>query len=250
LTTAVPVYDLRWMLGHVRWLRADAVRRLDDVGHFLGYTGCAVDITETKVSQQQQTTLIHELNHRVKNTLATVQSIAAQSLRADKKLGEARLAFESRLFALSRAHDVLTQESWQAADLGEIVERAVEPYCGQGSSRFTIKGPDVRLQPQSALAFAMALQELATNAAKYGALSAADGHVDIAWSLEAHPGGPRLSFRWHESGGPLVSPPSRRGFGSRLIERTLAHDTNGHVEVSYAPSGLSLAVTVPLPRVA
>ena len=126
--------------GHVRWLRADAVRRLDDVGHFLGYTGCAVDITETKVSQQQQTTLIHELNHRVKNTLATVQSIAAQSLRADKKLGEARLAFESRLFALSRAHDVLTQESWQAAALGEIVERAVEPYCGQGSSRFHDQG--------------------------------------------------------------------------------------------------------------
>jgi len=236
--------------GHVRWLRTDAVRRLDDGGHFLGYTGCAVDITETKVSQQQQTTLIHELNHRVKNTLATVQSIAAQSLRADKKLSEARLAFESRLFALSRAHDVLTQESWQAAALGEIVERAVEPYCGQGSSRFTIRGPDVRLQPQSALAFAMALQELATNAAKYGALSAADGHVDIAWSLEPHPAGPRLCFRWQESGGPPVSPPSRRGFGSRLIERTLAHDTDGHVEVSYAPSGLSLAVTVPLPRVA
>jgi PAS domain S-box-containing protein len=236
--------------GHVRWLRTDAVRRLDDVGHFLGYTGCAVDITETKMSQQQQTTLIHELNHRVKNTLATVQSIAAQSLRADKNLGEARLAFESRLFALSRAHDVLTQESWQAADLGEIVERAVEPYCDQGSSRFTIRGPDVRLQPQSALAFAMALQELATNAAKYGALSADDGHVDVSWSLETHPGGARLVFQWHESGGPPVSPPSRRGFGSRLIERTLAHDTNGHVEVSYAPSGLSLAVTVPLPPAA
>jgi PAS domain S-box-containing protein len=234
--------------GHVRWLRTDAVRRLDDTGHFLGYTGCAVDITETKMSQQQQTILIHELNHRVKNTLATVQSIAAQSLRADKKLGEARSAFESRLFALSRAHDVLTQESWQAADLGDIVERAVEPYGGQGRSRFTISGPDVRLQPQSALAFAMALQELATNAAKYGALSVDEGHVNVGWSLETCLDGAQLRFQWHESGGPPVSPPSRRGFGSRLIERTLAHDTNGRVEISYAPSGLSLAVTVPLPH--
>ncbi|HEX8665133.1 MAG TPA: PAS domain S-box protein [Beijerinckiaceae bacterium] len=235
--------------GSVRWLRTDAVPRLDDAGAFLGYTGCAVDITEAKVSQAQQEILINELNHRVKNTLATVQAIAAQSLRSERDAGEARQAFESRLFALSRAHDVLTQESWQAASLRDIVERAVEPYGGPGH-RFAIVGPDVRLTPHSALAFAMALQELATNAAKYGALSVPGGDVAISWRLEPTPGGACLSFQWQESGGPPVRPPKRRGFGSRLIERTLAEDTGGAVEIAYSPGGVELKLTMPLPSAA
>jgi PAS domain S-box-containing protein len=237
--------------GSVRWLRTDAVPRLDDAGAFLGYTGCAVDITEAKVSQAQQEILINELNHRVKNTLATVQAIAAQSLRSERDAGEARQAFESRLFALSRVHDVLTQESWQTANLKDIVARAVEPYGEPGRhGRFTIDGPDVRLQPQSALAFAMALQELATNAAKYGALSVPGGDVAIRWRLEPGPGSVRLRFQWQESGGPPVRPPKRRGFGSRLIERTLAEDTGGRVEIAYSPGGVELKLTMPLPNAA
>jgi PAS domain S-box-containing protein len=233
-------------LGSVRWLRTDAVPRLDDTGAFLGYTGCGVDVTEAKVSQGQQAVLINELNHRVKNTLATVQAIAAQSLRPDRDGAEAREAFESRLLALSRAHDVLTQESWQTAGLREIVERAVEPYGGADARRFVINGPDVRLQPHNALTFAMALQELATNAAKYGALSAPKGEVSIAWRMEPAVDRARLHFQWRETGGPPVLPPKRRGFGSRLIERTLAEDTNGHVEISYDPKGVRLELTMPL----
>jgi PAS domain S-box-containing protein len=237
--------------GSVRWLRTDAVPRLDDAGAFLGYTGCAVDITEAKVSQEQQEILINELNHRVKNTLATVQAIAAQSLRSERDAGEARQAFESRLFALSRAHDVLTQESWQTANLRDIVDRAVEPYEGPAQRvRFAIAGPDVRLQPHSALAFAMALQEMATNAAKYGALSVPGGDVTIMWRLEPGPGGAFLRFQWRESGGPPVRPPKRRGFGSRLIERTLAKDTGGEVEIAYSPGGFELRLTMPLPSAA
>jgi PAS domain S-box-containing protein len=237
--------------GTVRWFRTEAVPRLDDAGAFLGYTGCAVDVTEAKVSQEQQEILINELNHRVKNTLATVQAIAAQSLRSERDAGEARQAFESRLFALSRAHDVLTQESWQTANLRDIVERAVEPYGSPGhGGRFAIAGPDVRLQPHSALAFAMALQELATNAAKYGALSVPGGDVAIRWRLEPGPGGAFLRFQWRESGGPLVRPPKRRGFGSRLIERTLAKDTGGEVEITYSPGGIELKLTMPLPSAA
>jgi PAS domain S-box-containing protein len=234
--------------GNIRWLRTEAVPRLDDAGAFLGYTGCAVDITQAKVSQEQQEILINELNHRVKNTLATVQAIAAQSLRSERDATEARQAFESRLFALSRAHDVLTQESWQTANLKDIVERAVEPYAGPDHrGRFAIAGPDVRLQPQSALAFAMALQELATNAAKYGALSVPGGDVAIGWWLEPGPGRSCLRFQWRERGGPPVLPPKRRGFGSRLIERTLAEDTGSQVEISYDPSGVRLGLTMPLP---
>jgi len=234
-------------LGLVRWLRTDAVPRLDDSGTFLGYTGCGVDVSDAKVSQEHQEVLIHELNHRVKNTLATVQAIAAQSLRPEREGTEARQAFESRLFALSRAHDVLTQESWQTAGLRNIVETAIEPYGGADGRRFVITGPDVRLPPHSALAFAMALQELATNAAKYGALSVPGGEVSIDWRLEpAAVSRALLHFRWRETRGPPVLPPKRRGFGSRLIERTLAGDTNGQVEISYDPSGVRLELTMPL----
>ena len=175
-----------------------------------------------------------------------MQAIAAQSLRPDRDGADARQAFESRLFALSRAHDVLTQESWQTAGLRDIVERAVEPYGGADARRFVITGPDVRLQPHNALTFAMALQELATNAAKYGALRCLGRGLDrladgaCPWTVLAS------TFNGEKPGGLLVLPPKRRGFGSRLIERTLAEDTNSHVEISYDPKGVRLELTMPL----
>jgi PAS domain S-box-containing protein len=157
--------------GKPTWLRCEAVPRMSDSGAFLGYTGCAIDITDVKRAEEHQTLLIHELNHRVKNTLATVQSVATQTLRNAPTLEGAREAFEARLLALSRTHDVLTRENWDGANLGEIVSQAFEPYQHQGPGRLKQSGPEVRLQPRTALAVAMALQELATNALKYGALS-------------------------------------------------------------------------------
>jgi PAS domain S-box-containing protein len=224
--------------GAVRWLRCEGVARLDDTGAFLGYTGCNVDVTDVKVAQEHQELLINELNHRVKNTLATVQSIASQSLRNAASPADARDAVERRLFALSRAHDVLTRENWESAGIGEIVRQAMEPYMSHGAERFALAGPDVRLAPRVALAVAMALQELATNAVKYGALSTLEGRIAVRWSLDRAEAGPRLLLRWEESGGPPVAPPQRRGFGSRLIERSLAQDLDGAARIEFAPGGV------------
>ena len=230
----------------VRWLRCEGVPRLDDEGNFLGYTGCNVDITDVKLAGERQILLINELNHRVKNTLATVQSIAAQTLRNAQSPNQAREEFEVRLFALSRAHDVLTRENWIGADLREIIDGAVQPYRSWGGSRVRIKGPEVRLLPQTALALAMALHELATNAVKYGALSNASGQVDIAWTVLSGDQHERILMRWKESGGPPVQPPTRRGFGTRLIERSLAHDLGGEATIDFASEGVVCTICAPV----
>jgi two-component sensor histidine kinase len=190
--------------------------------------------------------LIHELNHRVKNTLATVQSIATQTLRNAGVSQEPRMALEARLFALSRAHDVLTRENWEGASLREIVAQSIEPYRGIGEGRLNGEGPEVRLSPRTALALAMALQELATNAAKHGALASMTGRVDITWSLDEAVQPARLHLRWEEKGGAPVQPPQRRGFGTRLIERSLASDLQGNVRIDFAPGGVVCTIEAPM----
>jgi two-component sensor histidine kinase len=188
--------------------------------------------------------LINELNHRVKNTLATVQSIASQSLRGSQTTEQARRAMEERLFALSRVHDVLTRESWEGAGLHDVVEQAMAPYRHERADRLHVEGPEVRLSPRMALAIAMALQELATNAVKYGALANETGAIAITWRLLEED--TRLRLAWRETGGPPVRAPERRGFGTRLIERSLAQDLNGRVEISFAPDGIVCTVDAPL----
>jgi len=190
--------------------------------------------------------LIEELNHRVKNTLATVQSITAQTLRTADSKEAARDAVETRLLALSRAHDVLTRERWGGANLTEVVERALEPYQVPGENRFRIVGSHLRVTPRMSLALAMALHELATNAVKYGALSNKAGSVEVSWKVANGTTPPRLSLRWAEAGGPAVTKPQRRGFGSRLIERSLAHDLDGHVAITFAPTGVVCTVDAPV----
>jgi PAS domain S-box-containing protein len=236
--------------GQVRWLRCEGVPRLDDGHRFLGYTGCNVDITDAKVAEEHHRLLINELNHRVKNTLATVQSIASQTLRNASTSAEARDALEARLIALSRAHDVLTRENWEGAWIHEVVTQAISPFLGEGGRRFHHRGTDVRLPPRTALALAMAFQELATNAVKYGALSNGKGEIHLVWLLDHTSEVPRLFLRWEERGGPEVVPPSRRGFGSRLIERSLAQDLGGEVKIVFAPTGVVCTVDAPLPKMA
>ena len=190
-------------------------------------------------AEEHRRLLLNELNHRVKNTLATVQSIASQTLRNSATVGQAHEALESRLLALSRVHDVLTRESWDGADMGEIVAQALEPFGDPGGKRLRFEGPSVRLSPRTALALSMAFQELATNAVKYGSLSNGTGSVRIGWGLADGPDGhPRLHMRWEEVGGPSVRPPKRRGFGSRLLERALAHDLDGAVTLEFAATGV------------
>ncbi len=236
--------------GAVRWLRCEGVPRLDDAGRFLGYTGCNVDITDAKLAEEHLLLLIHELNHRVKNTLATVQSIAAQSLRGldGPEAEAARAAFEARLLALARVHDVLTKESWDGAELSAVVADAIRPLdaAGNAPSRFRVEGPPLRLSPRLALSIAMALHELGTNAVKYGALSNEGGTIGIAWALRRGEE-TQLCLRWEERGGPPVSKPTRTGFGSRLIERSLARELAGEVTLTYEPTGVVCTIDAPVP---
>jgi two-component sensor histidine kinase len=198
-------------------------------------------------SDARQRLLINELNHRVKNTLATVQSIAAQSF----KVGDpeaARDAFEARLFALSKTHDVLTRENWEGANLHDIVAEALAPYRREQTERFTIGGAPLQMPPRVALSLAMALHELSTNAAKYGAFSTDSGRVSVQWDVTETADADKVTLRWREQGGPLVQEPTRKGFGSRLIERGLTRELAGEVTLDYQPSGLSCTISFPLPK--
>ena len=234
--------------GAVRWLRCEGVPRLDDGGTFLGYTGCNVDITDAKFAEEHLLLLIHELNHRVKNTLATVQSIANQSLRGleGAEADAARAAFEARLLALARVHDVLTRESWEGAEIGTVVADAIRPLDATEVSRFRVSGPPLRLPPRIALSIAMALHELGTNAVKYGALSREGGRIDIGWTIRRDDE-VCLTLRWVESGGPPVAKPTRTGFGSRLIERSLARELAGEVNLAFDPAGVVCTIVAPVP---
>jgi two-component sensor histidine kinase/integral membrane sensor domain MASE1 len=193
------------------------------------------EINQRRRAEGHQRLLMNELNHRVKNTLATVQSMGAQSLRSGRSLDEAKEAFVSRIMALSQAHNLLTAESWESADLEDVVRMAVAAFDEPDRSRFSIAGPGVRLKAAHALGLAMALHELGSNATKYGALSSDGGSVAIAWTVGD---GGEVTFVWQEAGGPPVEPPLRRGFGSRLIQEGLAREFAGDVEMDYRPGGL------------
>ncbi|MFT4933678.1 MAG: PAS domain S-box-containing protein [Pseudoalteromonas distincta] len=202
------------------------------------------DITERKLAEEHLRLMVHELNHRVKNSLATVQAIAAQTLRGGGVSPQVRESLTSRLLALAQAHDVLTDARWSGARLEEIAAQAAEPY---GADRFHIDGPPVILPPRTAIAMALAFHELATNAAKYGALSNAAGQVDLSWTVSEQSDPRRLALTWRETGGPPVTPPTRRGFGTRLIQRGLAAEFVGEVRMDFQASGLVCQVDVALP---
>jgi two-component sensor histidine kinase len=241
--------EVIWPDGSHHWLllRADLEASHGPEGAvFIRATGVAFDITERKLWEDRQQLLINELNHRVKNTLATVQSIAVQSFRDLGPEGDLRVkTFQDRLMALARAHDILTRDNWEGAELGELIDEVIEPYCRQSSGRCNVDGPRVRLTPNVALAISMAVHELATNAAKYGALSVPGGHVSITWTLTFDE--PRhMTLCWQEHGGPPVVPPMRKGFGTRLIERSLAHELAGEAILAYVPTGLVCTIKAPL----
>jgi PAS domain S-box-containing protein len=205
------------------------------------------DITERKEAEERQRLLVNELNHRVKNSLATVQAIAAQSLRGPDVPEEARERFLARLIALARANDLLVAERWHGASLSAIAAQVASPYAGTADAeRFRIEGPPVELSPKAAIALALALHELATNAAKYGALSAPGGRVELSWSLEGEGAAARLRLTWREVGGPPASQPTKTGFGSRLLERGLSTELRAKVNLDYRPSGLVFTLTAPM----
>ncbi|MDP1641024.1 MAG: HWE histidine kinase domain-containing protein [Phenylobacterium sp.] len=206
------------------------------------------DETAAKLAEDQRILLLNELNHRIKNTLATVQSIVDHTLRAADVDAGTRNVLTERLIALAQAHNVLVAESWAGADLGAIVERALAPHDGSGRGRFRIEGPRVFLSPQQAVSLSLVLHELTTNAIKYGALSTVDGQVAISWNLAHDAMGARsMNLLWEETGGPPVAPPGdREGFGLRLIARSFGQDGDGRTRIEYRPEGLVCSVNVPL----
>lgn len=200
------------------------------------------DMTDRVLADQRQRLLMDELNHRVKNTLATVQAIAQQTLRGAADPDRFAGAFEARLLALSQTHNALTDSRWEGAGLRQILNQELGPY---GDERIRMDGPDVHLPARVALSLGMVFHELATNAAKYGALSTA-GRLLLSWAIGESGG---LDFEWRETGGPPAVPPDRRGFGSRLIERSITGELHGTIAAEYGEPGLVVRFNVPLDRV-
>jgi len=233
--------------GTILWVsvRSSPVRSAS--GQLLYVVRVVQDITERKRAERRQKLLIDELNHRVKNTLATVQSLAAQSARGGPSPADFRERFEGRLIALSKAHDQLTMYHWESADLRELVTGSLAPYAGV--ERVVLRGEDVVLRPRAVLTLAMAFHELTTNAAKYGALSAPCGRIEIRWQPVRPQGGDgraELQIEWQEEGGPAVEEPQQRGFGSKLIEGSVAAELGGSARLLFAPEGLRCKMRIPL----
>jgi two-component sensor histidine kinase len=201
------------------------------------------EISRSHLLQERQTMMLHELNHRVRNTLTTVQSLARQSLRTDAT-GE---RLEGRIISLSKTHDLLSRDDWAGASLLTVLENELAPFREGQADRFRLDGPDVNLPPRYVLALGMTLHELTTNAAKYGALSVQTGGVDIEWRVTTvETGAHRLTLEWREDGGPSVSEPQRRGYGTRLINGGVAHELGGTVNLDFKASGLRCTLDVPL----
>jgi two-component sensor histidine kinase/CheY-like chemotaxis protein len=202
-----------------------------------------IDARERETADKLQKLILDEMHHRIKNTLATVSAIAAQSLRTATSIEHGRHAIENRLVALGRAHDLLMQVSWANASLMDTIRGATEPYDAAGAGRFLIDGPDIRITSGAVIALAMTFNELCTNTTKFGALSAADGRIEIAWTFDLHT--QRLRLTWAEKGGPAVEPPTRRSFGTRMMG-SLGQQLNGQVELDYRPTGFVYVLDVPL----
>ena len=232
-----------------RWVRNNVSLVHDTQGHPEFITAISVDITAEMGAQlelarqaERQSLLVHELNHRVKNTLTTVQALAARIVRDRSDPEGGYQTFVGRLMALAHAHDVLTHEQWIEADLLDVVAGAVSPFQGE-QARIAARGPSLIVSPGQVLALSMALHELGTNATKYGALSSADGRVSVTWATDDD-----LVMTWEEAGGPPVPRPTRRGFGSRLLERALTNELGGSVNLAFEPSGVKCVIRTPLRR--
>ncbi|KQO67629.1 histidine kinase [Methylobacterium sp. Leaf87] len=246
-------YDIEVRLltpqGKTRWLQLRGQASYKADGAPLSIAGISLDITDRKLAEEHRDLLSKELSHRIQNTLATVQSISRQTLRNAPSLEAAQEAMESRLKSLSAATEMLLRGSGDWATLTEVVIAALHPFGVEQDHRFKIGGPILRLAPRVALAFALAIHELATNSVKYGSLSRDDGRVIVSWDVVDGSDPTRLWFQWQEVGGPRVSRPTRSGFGSRMIERALATEIGGTAEIDYRPRGVVFTAEAPLPEI-
>lgn len=232
--------------GEPYWALASVAPSSDGATRPMHHVVVLEDITERKRAERQMALLMAELNHRVKNTLATVRSIATQTLDHAASPEEFREAFAGRLAALAQAHELLTRGNWEGADLRGAAERTLAPFARRGAPPWHLDGPPVHLQPKQVLALTLVLHELATNAVKYGALSTPEGRISIRWRID-RTGAWRLHLVWSESGGPPVPARPRRGFGSRLIEGSVPYELDGEAGIEYRPDGVRCTLRLPWP---
>lgn len=231
--------------GTRRWFTPYPTPLRDPSGRLTGAINMLVDITERKEAEQRQKLLLDELNHRVKNTLASVQSVVVQAAKSARNVEEFRHAVEGRILAMSRAHDQLSRRSWADAELHELLKACIAPYLSKAN--VALDGGPTIVAPRVGLMLCMAIHELATNAAKYGALSTPSGRVEVGWSVEQAGAQRMLHLRWLERNGPPVTPPKRQGFGTRLLERGIQAELHGRTSIRYPRAGVECAIDIPLP---
>jgi PAS domain S-box-containing protein len=225
--------------GDVRWCTGTAIANFDERDRLTWLSGVTADITERKRAEERQILLAEEVDHRARNVVAVVQSI--MRLTRAESIDDYIGALDGRISALSNAHRLLAGSRWEGADLNRLVDEEFAPYRAGGKERISARGSVVMLPPATAQTIALALHELATNAAKYGALSAETGHVDLTWRLE----GGRLELSWMESDGPQIAPPNRRGYGSRAIVAGIERQLGGMVKFDWQTNGLRCTLSVP-----
>ena len=235
-------YRVKQLDGSWRWLSAWGLVEFEGDGPErkpVAIAGASRDLTERKQAEELQRLLLNELNHRVKNTLATIQAITAQTLRAARDLPSAREALDRRIRSMAQAHDLLTLRAWTGANLTDVVMRALDAFT---PAQVKMSGTAIDVSPKHALALSLALHELATNATKYGALSRPEGRVSVQWRVQEG----MLHLDWEESGGPPVAPPTQKGFGSRLLEELVVRDLGGDTKLNYDVSGVRCSITARL----
>jgi PAS domain S-box-containing protein len=241
---ARPDGSVLWLSGHGQV----AARSADGKAQRL--VSIMADITERKKTEDHIQFLMREISHRSKNLLSVIQAIAGQTARSAGTMEEFETRFTRRLHGLAASHDILVDQSWQGAPLGDLVRLQIAPFLEAGSSRLEMTGPDVVVTAQAAQAIGLALHELATNAAKYGALSASVGKVKVSWRFDENGVEPhRLQLSWVEQDGPPVKPPSSKGFGHIVIERMVASSLDGAVVMEFAPQGLRWTLSIPVANV-
>ncbi|MDX1574614.1 MAG: HWE histidine kinase domain-containing protein [Kiloniellales bacterium] len=237
-----PDGSVRWVSARGRVLFADA----EGTRRPVRTTGVIADVTGRRQAEERQQLLLRELNHRVRNVLATVQAVASRTLHGSASLEEFERAFGGRLNALVRTYTLIGTAEWQAMELRSLVEEALAPYRDARSAQTLLSGDDIRLPARMAQPLSLVLHELATNAAKYGALSVAGGRVAVDWRRDEGAAGRRLVLEWREHGGPQVAPPERHGFGRSLIERSIAYELDGEARLEFAPEGVRCRIEAPL----
>jgi two-component sensor histidine kinase len=231
-------HGIHWFDLHIEPLRNDA----HDI---IGLAGAAVDMTERKEGEAHLRLLLRELTHRSKNLLAVIQAMARQTARHTGSVESFLDQFGARLQALAASHDILVRESWYGASIDELIRSQLAMYLDRDGEQVLIEGPAVTLKPEAAQGLGLALHELAVNAAKFGALSVPGGRLSITWDRREHDGVPTLALDWREEAGPRVKPRRKRGFGSMVIERNLAHALDAEVALDFDPAGVRCHVVIP-----